>query len=118
MKWETWLFVFLGLWLVTTFAFAELLDYSEGKFTEATAKVSSSELQDRLNQVKAKVGQVTERCQAEVAGVYAELDAVQKDTDIAEAVEIGGATLAEAKDSVKPIKDLPIGIEVDEGLYP
>ena len=108
----------LLLVLIPITARAELLDYADGKFTEATAQVDSTVLQYRLNQVKAKVGQVTERCQGEVAGVYAELDAVQKDVDIAEAVEVGGATLAEAKDSVKPIKDLPIGIEVDEGLYP
>ena len=94
MKWETWLFVLVGLWFMATFAFAELLDYSDGKYTESTAQVDSTVLQDRLNQVKAKVGQVTERCQGEVASVYAELDAAQKDADIAEAVEIGGATLA------------------------
>ena len=112
MKW----FLAVILSLLCSTAYAELLDYSDGQFTEATAKVDTATLNDRLNQTRAKVGQVTERCASEISGVYAELEAVQKDMDIANAVD-AGATLAEAKDaiSVKPIEITPI--EVDMGIY-
>ena len=106
-------YVFVLFFILTpALARAELIDYSSGKFTVATEQVTSSDLQDRLNKAKANVGQVTERCQAEIASAYTELDAVQKDVDIATAVE-AGATLEEAKTPVKPKP-----IVVDEGIYP